>query len=1346
MAVGLALVAACSDDSGTPADESDTGVPGDVAEDSGADTGADTGGGPDAGPDIGPDAQLDIEEDVQADVQQDVVSDVETDVAPDVSDTGFDAVDAADADVEIDAVEDADADDTDVADTDMDALEEVVAAFTLRGSTPVRPGTALTLDGTSSIGPEGQTLTWSWTVEEAGGSLQSYRSATPSHRFTQVGEATITLVFSAEDGRSDTEVQSVTVEPALPAGRGLVRGRVTRPDGSSIEGATVHVDGALVATTNLVGEWSVELDRGVPIVVEVGAAGYTTDFRAFQIREEVDAVNIHSRLVRQARPLLLSDAEAGGTVTGSLGSRVVFPENAIVNAEGDPVTGAVTVTMTPLDYRNPNEFQAFPGGPLATTSIGDFELLESFGVVEVELTQGGEEVFIADGSTVTLDIPVTEPTVAAGAIMPLWSLNEATGIWNQEGVGTVVSTDTGLVLRGEVAHFSWWNADRGLPPRLLNFAILYPDGSPYVGYADTFYDMDTSGQLVGLFGSYVQPGRTQVGIPSIVPGVLVVLTTDGYFGTVRIDGGVDEFVVDIELEDRIPDFTLSTAEPTLEFTVSEPGVSYVAVQPGATGFYRVQTRNQTFGDIFVNDIGDSGGAWATRVAGSGLRIMSGAWDEGDIWLVRIEATAAGTISMALDDATSTADSLNTEYPLIFSGATSRLTFFAPAGTWIRAVGTVPGFENTVGISVIDANGNTLSGPGQNFQVGDTGAVQMQTTGVHRIEYNAFFDDLEPREGTIRLYELPPPAVLDARFGSSVVLNDDGPWSEAQAGRLFLFGMAAGDAHAARVSRSNGASPTPLLALAILNRFGALGTYGVNATQFTPESDVISTRLSSSFETDSTGILFVAHLRGGSGNLTVDLDAAAPSDFHRIGSPESCDGATTRDLWAAAATLTAGGVIEVCPGEHVAIRSDIIPGDGALLGIGDERSTIRSWRDEGFTNNATEVIDVEIENLRFNPEAAESGIGFPFPQAGAAINIVNVELNGALPASAGFVTSDGIAATGGNTITLSVRDCNITGYTNGISFPSGAALTVADTSITNVTNGIASSGTRSVTVTNSDFETRNTSIQLNNSQNGNTVITDSTFIVAPTTTSQSAIFVSTGTNTTIPVQILRNTIVAQGEAMYGVVISNNADDAVQIVNNDIRIDGGTIIAGIDLRDSSSNPMGEHLIAGNLVLGARDAGIQIDGIEAMSALRVLNNTIQSGGTTSAARSLIALLTRASAPTGALPITVGNNLLIGSSNARDFGVGLQSTGFTYSSFENRVWNTLYITGNRTTPAAFTAGASDAFLLVDPALDLDSIPTVTEDIADEGNSVTGIPETDLRGTARPLGAGIDIGAIEFQ
>ena len=80
---------------------------------------------------------------------------------------------------------------------------------------------------------------------------------------------------------------------------------------------------------------------------------------------------------------------------------------------------------------------------------------------------------MAVGKTAIIELPVYATRridgtlVVAGDTVPLWSLDETTALWVQEGVGTIVvsaGSPSGLAMRATVSHFSWWNSDMGFDP------------------------------------------------------------------------------------------------------------------------------------------------------------------------------------------------------------------------------------------------------------------------------------------------------------------------------------------------------------------------------------------------------------------------------------------------------------------------------------------------------------------------------------------------------------------------------------------------------------------------------------------------------------------------------------------------------------------------------------------------------------------------------------------------------------------------------------------------------------------------------------------------------------------
>ena len=64
----------------------------------------------------------------------------------------------------------------------------------------------------------------------------------------------------------------------------------------------------------------------------------------------------------------------------------------------------------------------------------------------------------------------------APATIPLWSFNETTGIWQEEGSATKVRN----AYVGNVSHFSWWNCDLQSPQAILKVNVKNAAGIPTV--------------------------------------------------------------------------------------------------------------------------------------------------------------------------------------------------------------------------------------------------------------------------------------------------------------------------------------------------------------------------------------------------------------------------------------------------------------------------------------------------------------------------------------------------------------------------------------------------------------------------------------------------------------------------------------------------------------------------------------------------------------------------------------------------------------------------------------------------------------------------------------------------
>jgi hypothetical protein len=336
-----------------------------------------------------------------------------------------------------------------------------VAAFTAAASVAV--GAPLTLDASASSDANGDALTYSWDFGNGrrGGGQKIARI------FDSTGPVTVRLTVNDGRGGSNSVERQVNVT-AGPAAIGSVSTLTIVRDtaGALLSGVTVTpVRGGAGVPTGNDGRATVTTDRGVPVVLRLSKAGFADQIKVVALPAGAESGYLEATMQPREPALTLPSAAAGGTLTGKDGGRVTFAPNSLVDANGNPVTGAVQVSITPVDVAaNP---RAFPGLFAGLRTGGQQGLLLSYGTMEVILSADGAPVQLAPGRSATIEIPIyarltkTGRRLVVGDRFPMWSLDERTGGWIEEGEGTVVaaSTPSDFALRGEVTHFSWWNHD-----------------------------------------------------------------------------------------------------------------------------------------------------------------------------------------------------------------------------------------------------------------------------------------------------------------------------------------------------------------------------------------------------------------------------------------------------------------------------------------------------------------------------------------------------------------------------------------------------------------------------------------------------------------------------------------------------------------------------------------------------------------------------------------------------------------------------------------------------------------------------------------------------------------------
>ncbi len=292
-----------------------------------------------------------------------------------------------------------------------------------------------------------------------------------------------------------------------PLGPVEVFGRVFRPDGSGVEEATVRVvNGAADAhwEADGGGNFFFTRDFGASTQVElaVSAQGHTSSQKRLQLEEGQTRYVLGFTLLPVSVSVVDENPADGAQVAvsgaGSTPGTLTLPAGAIAT------TNPVRIEMTTLDpTRYPT---AAPGvNLLAKVTPGEENgfsseaPLESFGMVEVRITDTttGESIHeLLAPATLTQRLPeVYQGKYQSGDRIPLWYFDESSGLWTEEGMGEVfASADDGLYFKGEVMHFSWWNADRlfsrtCVSLKISNMASLPPSfeiGAEGITYSGRF--------------------------------------------------------------------------------------------------------------------------------------------------------------------------------------------------------------------------------------------------------------------------------------------------------------------------------------------------------------------------------------------------------------------------------------------------------------------------------------------------------------------------------------------------------------------------------------------------------------------------------------------------------------------------------------------------------------------------------------------------------------------------------------------------------------------------------------------------------------------------------------------
>ncbi len=317
----------------------------------------------------------------------------------------------------------------------------------------------LSVNGTSPIN------SWEWDFGDGNTSqLQS-----PQHTFETAGVYDVSLTVTSSDG-SDSEIKTdyIAVEaPSVTLKLSVINEKGVLIDDFTVSSETYELGEQLSTDIGIAYQMQpVELEG----VIKISKQGYLNQFLFL---EGIQVTQTHRvTLMKRAEPITF-DAFSGGDFKVIDGAGVSIPAESLQRSDGSIAAGEAQVYITPIDISDPISFRGFPGSFFGATAVDEErEPLFSYGVVDITFEQNGEQLQLVDGATAEVYLPLyatksyQDEDLEAGDRIPMWYLDEESGLWIYESNGVVVENPIApneLVLQANTSHFTAFNADINPP-------------------------------------------------------------------------------------------------------------------------------------------------------------------------------------------------------------------------------------------------------------------------------------------------------------------------------------------------------------------------------------------------------------------------------------------------------------------------------------------------------------------------------------------------------------------------------------------------------------------------------------------------------------------------------------------------------------------------------------------------------------------------------------------------------------------------------------------------------------------------------------------------------------------
>jgi len=428
-------------------------------------------------------------------------------------------------------------------------------------------------------------------------SLASNMSSTSSVSSSALSSLVSSSLSSVPASSSGPASSSSSSQSSIAPLFVTVTGKVVDELGVPVSAATIAVTGAnTLASTAIDGSFSVDVSTLTPAILRITKSGFASTVRAAAAAN--DNSFFAQRIVMHSVGATLNFDAASDNILRVPGStaRVDLPAGSLANADGSVFNGTAKVTLTPID---PSVDINFMPGVMVDSETGT--AIESLGAMGVEFTDGdGRPLNLGANKSADIRIPATP---APGGILPetipLYHLNETTGLWEQDGTASL-ATDraTGKnYYAGKTDHFSWWNSDQIFDRATIDYSQT--SSSILCNYSALPSNITMVMQGVDFLGRQAISPKT--GVPLYAKALsnarLMLIAEDNILDAIDITMPASGASVSLSRCLTVPQ----------QVTVS----GKVTVTSGDLSFYRVQISGATFRTRTVDIAAD--GNYSTNV-------------------------------------------------------------------------------------------------------------------------------------------------------------------------------------------------------------------------------------------------------------------------------------------------------------------------------------------------------------------------------------------------------------------------------------------------------------------------------------------------------------------------------------------------------------------------------------------------------------------------------------------------------------------------------------------------------------------------------------------------------------